>query len=323
MKRTVSALSIGSAFIAGPAAAEQDGIPALDHVFVIVLENHNIDQIIGNSNAPFINHLASTYNIATNYSAVWHPSLPNYLATIAGDFFGVSDDASSAINTPPGPWTFNAQSIGSQLEGIGKDWKDYQEDIPQAGSLLPNWPGDANTGNVYAVKHNPFPYFQVHQTPTELRKMVPLTELFSDLARNSAPALSYIVPNQCNDMHNLGNPLSPCAGYDDSRIIARGDLETQWLVNAIIGSETWERGRNVILIIFDEGNNAPLSDLVVAIAITNYGVKKVQDNTYYTHYSLLKTIEAGFRLPYLRHAADPDTKTMAPMLSQEPGHDDK
>src|SRR5215831_13472207 len=103
MKRTLVALSLASWFIAGQAATEQDGIPALDHVFVIVLENHNIDQIIGNRSARFISRLASTYSLATNYSAVAHPSLPNYLAMIAGDNFGVTNDDASAINTPPGP----------------------------------------------------------------------------------------------------------------------------------------------------------------------------------------------------------------------------
>ena len=67
----------------------------MEHVFVIVMENHNLSQIIGNSKAPFINYLPERYNLATNYSAVWHPSLPNYLATIAGDYFGVSDDNAS------------------------------------------------------------------------------------------------------------------------------------------------------------------------------------------------------------------------------------
>jgi hypothetical protein len=66
--------------------------------------------------------------------------------------------------------------------------------------------------------------------------MVPLTELFFDLANDSSPARSYIVPNQCNDMHNLGNTLSPCAGYSDDQIVARGDRETQWLVTSIMGT---------------------------------------------------------------------------------------
>jgi len=65
-------------------AREQDGVPKLDHVFVIVLENHNSfnsfgsNGIIGNPQAPNITALWNKYNVATNYNAVWHPSLPNY-----------------------------------------------------------------------------------------------------------------------------------------------------------------------------------------------------------------------------------------------------
>ncbi len=305
----------GSAGMAEEDKPGKDGIPQLDHVFVLVLENHGFYQIVGNSNAPFINHLASEYNLATNYNSVWRPSLPNYLATIAGDYFEVSDNNASTINIPPGPWSFPNPTIGSQLEAAGKDWRDYQEDIPEAGSVVANWPGDSNTGNLYAVKHNPFPYFAPHQSAAELAKMVPLTQLFFDLASESGPALSYIVPNQCNDMHNLGNKLSPCANYSDDQIVARGDREVQWIVTSIMASPSWHNGKNVIFVIFDEGKGTPLQDKLAAIAITNYGRRHIQDDTYYTHYSLLKTIEAGFSLPYLGHAGDPGTKTMAPMLS--------
>jgi hypothetical protein len=53
----------------------------------------------------------------------------------------------------------------------------------------------------------------------------------------------------------------------------------------------------------------------VLIAITNYGVRGVQDSRVQSHYSLLKTIEAAFGLPYLGHAADSTTKTLAPLLA--------
>ena len=82
--------------------------------------------------------------------------------------------------------------------------------------------------------------------------MVPLTQLFFELTNENTPALSYIVPNQCDDMHNLGNPLSPCANYTDDQIVARGDREVEWLVTSIMGSRTWYDGRNVIFIVFDE-----------------------------------------------------------------------
>src|SRR5438445_8401297 len=75
-------------------AREQDGVPQLDHVFVIVLENHNSFTsfgsigILDNPQAPKITALAQKYNVAPNYHGVWHPSLPNYLAMITGDWIG-------------------------------------------------------------------------------------------------------------------------------------------------------------------------------------------------------------------------------------------
>ena len=73
---------------------QQDGVPRLDHVFVIVLENHNgftsfgSNGIIGNPQASNTTALWNKYNIATNYNGVWHPSLPNYVAMITGDWVG-------------------------------------------------------------------------------------------------------------------------------------------------------------------------------------------------------------------------------------------
>jgi hypothetical protein len=75
-----------------------------DHIFFIMMENHATSQIIGNtSDAPFINQLAHRYSVATNYHGVTHPSLPNYLAAIAGDFQGIWDDckAGPAVTCAP------------------------------------------------------------------------------------------------------------------------------------------------------------------------------------------------------------------------------
>ncbi len=63
---------------------------------------------------------------------------------------------------------------------------------------------------------------------------------------------------------------------------------------------------------------ANFNDRVVFIVITNYGVKGVQDTRFHSHYSLLKTIEAAFDLPFLGHAADRTTQTLAPLLA--PAH---
>ena len=355
----------------------QDGVPRLDHVFVIVLENHNSFDgfnskgIIGNPQAPNITALWNKYNIATNYNGVWHPSLPNYLAMITGDWIGtdviatghtypigstvgISDDDSPSVATDYGPpanpsshrWTVKLPSVAGQLVKAGKDWKAYLQNIPISGTTLANWPGDNNTAKLYAVKHNPFPYVaEIQADPNQFAKQVPIEQLFGDLGSGQVPAFSHIVPDQCRDMHGLSSPLAPCGGASDTddNDVKRGDDETGWLVNGIMGSQAWKRGRNAIFIVFDEGNGpltcaynpdsgmdtAPSSllpgadcyaptnfnDKVVLIAITNYGVRGVQDGRFQSHYSLLKTIEAAFGLSYLGHAADATTNTLAPLLA--------
>ena len=96
MKRLAAALGLLSASLSVPAIAAEGpvpaGIPHLEHVFIIMMENHGYGQIIGNPNAPFINAYAQYANLATNYFAVAHPSLTNYLEVVGGSNFGVLTD---------------------------------------------------------------------------------------------------------------------------------------------------------------------------------------------------------------------------------------
>ncbi|HEX8881694.1 MAG TPA: alkaline phosphatase family protein [Candidatus Acidoferrum sp.] len=388
MRRYVFGLAVTLALAAGVPTAwaqnqnnqgQQDGVPRLDHVFVIVLENHNSftsfgsNGIIGNPQAPNITALWNKYNSATNYNGVWHPSLPNYVSMITGNWIGtdvvatghsyragstvgISDDDSPSVATDyPSPpanlsihrWRISLPSLAGQLVKAGKDWRAYLQNIPESGTHLANWPGDNNTAKLYAVKHNPFPYVaEVQDDPAQFAKQVPIEQLFSDLGSGNVTAFSYIVPDQCRDMHGIGNVLAPCGGVNDTDDIdvKRGDDETGWLVNGILGSRGWQSGRNALFIVFDEGNGpltcpnynpdtgtdtaagsllpgadcyapANFNDKVVLIAITNYGVRGVQDPRFQSHYSLLKTIEAAFGLPYLGHAADSTTNTLAPLLA--------
>lgn len=93
----IVALGLLASASAGTALAQEGptpkGVPHLDHVFVIMMENHGYSQIAGNPNAPFINSFAKTANVATNYFAIAHPSLTNYLEVIGGSNFGVHTDS--------------------------------------------------------------------------------------------------------------------------------------------------------------------------------------------------------------------------------------
>jgi hypothetical protein len=85
------AAAFGTQAVAGEGPVPR-GVPRLDHVFVIMMENHGFTQIIDNPNAPFINKYARAANLGTNYYAVAHPSLTNYLEVVGGSNFGVLTD---------------------------------------------------------------------------------------------------------------------------------------------------------------------------------------------------------------------------------------
>src|SRR5260370_38713296 len=59
-------------------------IPHFSKVIVILMENEEYSSIIGDPSAPYINSLAAGGALATQYDAVSHPSLPNYLALTGG-----------------------------------------------------------------------------------------------------------------------------------------------------------------------------------------------------------------------------------------------
>jgi phosphatidylinositol-3-phosphatase len=98
MKNANFLIGLAAIAVAGVASAAEGpvprGIPHLDHVFIIMMENHGYAQVIGNPNMPFVNQYARQANLATNYFAVAHPSLTNYLEVSGGSNFGVLNDNS-------------------------------------------------------------------------------------------------------------------------------------------------------------------------------------------------------------------------------------
>ncbi len=391
-----------------------EGVPHLDHVFVIMMENHGYSQIVGNPNAPFANQLFKTANVAKNYFAVGHPSLTNYLEVVGGSNFGVRSDnnpdwgntncqtnlSNGSVNTdfpsspdvcpiwgtgadaetpaldltnecpnpkvtdpcPPGLIDLDGtlsipaaahttgKTIADQLSEYGKNWKSYQESLPSTGAYKVNFSdgfftdasdipgaisGETQTLiDLYAAKHDPFLYFrsvQEHQVD-HIVGFEGRHGLFDDLASGDIPDYSFIAPNQCNDQHGRGN-AGPQCDFDPSdtglqaglnpALIYLGDQALRTIVKAIKASPAWSKGNNAIVILWDENDYSffPNVNQVLTIVDTSYGLHGVQSNQFYTHFSLLKTIEGGLGLPCLNHACDASAKVMYDLFGSSKDHD--
>lgn len=174
---------------------------------------------------------------------------------------------------------------------------------------------------LYTTNHSPFVFFQSVQegkNPQHSLKNLVAFEgphgLYADLSSGKVPTFSFIVPNRCNDQHGLPNAGDSCK---DNSLATRGDMTLEKIVNAIHQSPVWKKGRNAILVTWDEGDGHSHNNQVMLIADTNYGPKGVKSSQLYSHYSLLKSIESGLGLPCLNHACDADVNVMADLLAEE------
>ena len=297
-----------------PPVEAQTSFPRYDHVFLIIMENENYNQVVGNQFAPILNALAKDYGVATNYTGVADPSEPNYVAMLGGDTFGNSSDDPYFF---PGQ-TASAENLMSQLEQAGRTWRGYFQNMPYPGYRGYCFPDKCNgipdSDTQYVAKHNGIVNFANMQTPTELGKMFPLTQLAADLKAGTVPNFSYIVPDECNDMH--GAPpwcvdSNSTGSIQQSFLIAQGDRFTGNVVNQITSSSMWQTGNNAIVITFDEGNTA--NSQILTIVITNHGPRGVSDKTSFNHFSLLASLQQTFGLGCLLNSctASPMTNLFA------------
>jgi hypothetical protein len=215
-----AALGISATLAAAGTAAAAPQRPSvhagLDHIFVIMLENHSqhsvIDQRDSNGDlvAPYLTGLAHTHAYAANYYGVTHPSEPNYIAAITGSNWGIQDDNVHVLDVP---------NLVDQLESHGKTWDAYMEAIDPANKLAPTAPGSTA---LYAIKHNPFALMQdIRDNPARMDHVKPYEDLATDLASGTVGNFVWISPDQCNDMHGgvyvsiPGRPETPCP-YGDA-----------------------------------------------------------------------------------------------------------
>jgi len=294
-------------------ASAASPFPSYNHVFLILDENLSYSQVIGSQDAPEINALATDYGIASHYTGVGDPSEPNYVGMLGGSTFGISDDN-------PYFWpghTVSQPNLLSQLEGAGLTWKAYLQGIPYAGYRGYCYPakclGIPDADSLYRAKHNGIVNFAGMQTPAEYAKQVPFTQLATDLASGNVPNLSYIIPDECHDVHGAPpfcTDNGKAGSVDQNWLIATGDALVGNVVNEITSSPVWEAGNNAIVVTSDEGNNT--NQTVATVVITSHGPRGIKDSAGYDHYSLLASLEDAFGLGCLQNACA--ATPMAPLF---------
>ena len=276
-------------------------LPKYDHIIVIFEENKDYDAIVKSANAPYINNsLLGTYGgvSLTNMRAEQHPSQPNYLAFFSGSSQGVDDDGQYDLpgSNPPGPFT--TPNLGASLLAKGYTFKGCAEGVPSSGFTAPSYtytPGR----NQYVLKHCPWVNWQQYKTGPQANAIpaklnvpfvtatnnpghLPSSYYFpTDYSR--LPTLCLVIPNEQNDMH------------DGS--IRQGD---QWLQTYMDGYIRWARTHNSLLILTwdEDGSDGQAQDQRIATIMVGANLKGGRYDKPLTHYSLLRTLEDMYGLPY-------------------------
>lgn len=255
-------------------------VPQFDHMFLVMMENTNYDQVIGDKiNAPFINSLAASGTLLANYSGVYHPSDENYLAIAGGNTF-----VKGAIYYPNIAVT--APSIADSLEAAGKTWRAYEQ-----GMGVP-----CNTTSAYDPYYEPddAPFFNFANIQSNQRRcqdhLVDTKQLPVDLRfAATTPNFAWIAADDYFDGEASGNGSPHSLRAQDS-----------WLrhtLTPVLNSPAWKQQKSLLILTWDEShtyaNNHIATILLGSQGLVNAGVISNQP---YNHYSTGRTIETALGL---------------------------
>lgn len=252
-------------------------MPSPTKLVIIVFENHAYNQIVGYRHAPYINSLINDSMTAlfTQSYALARPSQPNYIQLFSGSKQGVTSN-NIPVDTP-----FSAPNFYSALTAASKTFIAYSQSLPYAGFT-------GEFSGPYARKHAPWVNWQgSHENGFPGNLHLPFTDFPSDY--NNLPDVSYVIPDQRNDMHN---------GSDPGRI-KRGD---KWFRKNLDGYIQWARTNNSMLIFtFDEDDFS--SDNRITTFFFGPMVFKGAYSNHIDHYNVLRTLEDMYGLTHSGNAA--------------------
>ncbi len=282
------------------------GIPRLDHIFVLVMENTSYSTLMS-SNTPYIHSLITGGASATDYHGVEHPSLPNYIAMVSGaiDDNGAKDCDCQPSGDTCGGLTCNGivsscgcpqnhDDLADQLDAAGITWRAYAEDMGTACNL---------TGaGKYAPKHVPFLYFPslTGDASRCADRVVDYSSFAGDLAAGPR-RFTFLTPNLDHDMHD---PVP--AGAQN---YTNGDAWLAQEVPPILASQAFQ-DHGLLVIVWDEDDlsgvfapDDPIPMIVLSPLAKQNPPTGYQSSVTANHYSLLATIEDAFGLARIGAAA--------------------
>jgi hypothetical protein len=248
------------------------------HVIWIWMENRSYSSVLGSSTAaPNLASYGKKCGVATNYYAITHPSLPNYLAATAGTTGGVTTDCA------PSSCAQSRSSLYAQVAAAGKQWRGYAESMSGNCNLT--------SSGRYAARHNPAVYFKPIRSQCRSWDVPMGTArsgaFISALHNKTLPAFSFVTPNLCDDGHD-------CSTATADRWLG------SWL-NAIVASAAYRVGDTAVFVTWDEGVGS--SNQVATVAIAPSVHRGTRSATRFSHYSLLRTTEQLLGLRLLGGAA--------------------
>ncbi len=241
-------------------------------------ENHSNAEAL--RQMPTLTRYADQYGQASDYFALAHPSLPNYVGLWSGDTQGITSDCGVGPGCQPaGP------TVWGQTLAAGKTAKAYQESMTSNCQT-------ASSGN-YVARHGPWAYFT---DPTEqagcAANDVPLGTttagaLLDDVRSGQLPVTGEITPNLTDDAH-------------DGTLAQADAWLGSWLPVLTAGPD-YRSGNLTIIVTFDEddssqGNQVPL------VVIDPHLSHTVVSGTF-NHYSLTRWLDDNAGVARLRNAA--------------------
>jgi YVTN family beta-propeller protein len=256
-------------------------VPRYQHVFLFYFENQDFGSLIGNRRqAPYLNRLLAKGSLLANLYAEEHPSDGNYLAVAGGSTFGIP--LTDPLEENP-LYTIRARNIADLIDAAHESWKGYLQSA--------DGPCDDTVHRSYWNDDLPLLYFaDIRDRPAYCAAhVVPLESLTSDLASTATtPSFAWIGPNDCTDMEGCG--------------IHAGDEFLRTELGAIMSSPAWRTQRSLVIITVDEDayNHPNPPQRIPTLILASSGVRRdYVSHVRYTHYSLLRTIEAALGLPSL------------------------